>query len=974
MSELKLISPLLDNLEMGDPISDHDGVQCCPAMAKDSDEKYIVKVISVPASPTQLDALLLTGAYATKEEALAYFKELAGGIEEELQILQRLSRLEGFLPAQGWQTVPMESGDGYNVYVLSTYKRSLERYFGREAMTHLGAINLGLDLCAAMAVCRRAGYLYVDLKPGNIYVTDDREYRIGDAGFVRLDALKYASMPDKYRSAYTAPEVVDPFASLNDTVDIYAIGLILYQAYNNGALPVIAADGTVAPPEYADYEMAEIILKACAADPAERWQDPIKMGQALVSYMQRNGANDVPIVPIPVPSEETPEDTEPEADTCEEALTPESDEEIAAAEAVEEQIVEATDIPAEEPSAEDAELPQEDEDDIKSIAMLLDTPDETDPVSLDADMDAVDISDEVTEILTQAEALEDIEVPDPVIPPEPIDVPMPEPIAIDEPEAADAQELPAEQETDTSEQEPQAEAAETPAEPENAEPEETPSEEKKPKKRWLLPLLLSLVGVLVIIAAIIFYRSYYLLPIHSIKLDGSENNLIVSVESNVEDGHLSVVCSDSHGNQLTAPVIAGKATFENLSPNTAYNIKVVAAGFHKLTGSTATAYSTPIQTNIVQFSAVTGAEDGSVILGFTVDGPSEGNWSIVYGTDGEVTQTVTAPSHMVTLTGLTIGKEYFFRLLSDTQLYVTGTDEITFTARRLVYAQNLHIPSLVDGSLTAVWSAPEDADVTSWTVRCFNDSDYNETIITSDTTAVFEQLDQSKSYTVEVTAAGQSVSQRAFVAENALTVSNFQVDASDPAKLVLTWDTVQGEATDGWLLRYALDGAEVQNSLTCTESRAEITAVVPGASYSFTLQEADGTAVLAEQFAYTAAEASAFSGYNVTPANMSFKLYKVSPKLTYTDTFSTDDNIYLLIDLQKRTTSSQDRISVVFAVRDSSGKVISCDSTTLVWSSMWDNGDCILAIPRTPQAAGSYSVSIYFAGQLVTTQAITVTE
>ena len=42
MSEPKLISPMLDNFAMGDPISDRDGVRCCPAMENGSDEKYIV--------------------------------------------------------------------------------------------------------------------------------------------------------------------------------------------------------------------------------------------------------------------------------------------------------------------------------------------------------------------------------------------------------------------------------------------------------------------------------------------------------------------------------------------------------------------------------------------------------------------------------------------------------------------------------------------------------------------------------------------------------------------------------------------------------------------------------------------------------------------------------------------------------------------------------------------------------------------
>ena len=51
------------------------------------------------------------------------------------------------------------------------------------------------------------------------------------------------------------------------------------------------------PPAYADYEMAEIILKAAAFRPQDRWQSPEEMGQALVSYMQRNPVNDAIIAP-----------------------------------------------------------------------------------------------------------------------------------------------------------------------------------------------------------------------------------------------------------------------------------------------------------------------------------------------------------------------------------------------------------------------------------------------------------------------------------------------------------------------------------------------------------------------------------------------------------------------------------------------------------------------------------------------------
>ena len=133
MSEPKLISPLLDNFEMGGPISDHDGVRCCPAMRKNSDEKYIVKIISVPASQTNMDALLLTGAYSDKNAALAYFNGLANGIADEKKILDNLSQLEGFVPFEGCQIVPMEDESGYDVLYAPAGCPQLRRrlYFRR---------------------------------------------------------------------------------------------------------------------------------------------------------------------------------------------------------------------------------------------------------------------------------------------------------------------------------------------------------------------------------------------------------------------------------------------------------------------------------------------------------------------------------------------------------------------------------------------------------------------------------------------------------------------------------------------------------------------------------------------------------------------------------------------------------------------------------------------------------------------------
>ena len=115
MSEPRIISPLLDGFALGHSMSCHSGVSCYPAMRVDSDERYIVKTISIPATQTQLEALLLTGAYPDADAARNYFLDLAKGIEEEVGVLEKLAQeipadVMGFTLDTFWRSWP-SSGD-----------------------------------------------------------------------------------------------------------------------------------------------------------------------------------------------------------------------------------------------------------------------------------------------------------------------------------------------------------------------------------------------------------------------------------------------------------------------------------------------------------------------------------------------------------------------------------------------------------------------------------------------------------------------------------------------------------------------------------------------------------------------------------------------------------------------------------------------------------------------------------------------
>ena len=986
MSEPKLISPMLDDFVMGTPICEHGGVCCCPAIENETDDKYIVKIISTPASQTQLDALLLSGAYSSIEAADEYFRSLANEITKEVEFLDKLSQLEGFSPYTSQQLVPMDDGTGYDVYLLSPYRKTLAKLLRNESMTHLAALNLALDICAALTICRRSGYLYVDLKPENIYIEPGKANKIGDIGFISLESLRFASLPERYRSVYTAPEISDAFVSINTTIDVYALGLILYQVFNDGLLPVKNDDDqneSFVAPVYADYEMAEIILKACDPNPENRWQDPVEMGQAIVAYMQRNGAHDTPIVPVPMPGAEI-------ADVNSDEL---SDEQIRDSETTEPDSV-TEDSPCDATTEESVQdQPEYAEDADGNLSFLTSDDDETAPEQCEEEINYSEVSDDVSDMLQQADELISHDAPDPVVPPEPIDVPIPEPIQADaelEESAPEEESEQTDEEQDENVPEDSDEQGVCTDEEDDIDDEEDPSEfthEQKPKRKrhWLRNIFVSAFVIIVAAVGFLFYTRYYLQPIDSIDLKEHENgDLTVYISSTIDEDKLTVICSDIYGNQLTQPVVDGKAEFTGLVPDSAYTVEIAIDGFHKLTGDTSAAFTTPAQTNIVQFRAVTGSEDGSAVLTFAIDGPDSEQWQLRYSAVDAEEQTVSFSGHMHTLSGLEIGKEYRFVLTPEKNLNYTGTNEITHVASKIVKASNVRITGCVDGKLTAAWSAPKDVQIASWSVRCYNDSGYDKTVAVTDTSAVFDGVENSSAYTVEVVAEGMSVSERAYAAANSVTITGFKADKSDANKIKLNWECKDFVPEKGWILIYTVDGSFSKEINGITNNLAEVLNIVPGATYTFDLQSSDGTPALGGFLEVEIPAAKEFSGYAVSAKYMDFKMCKRPSAKNwdrndlddsdYTTNFKIGEKASFLVKLTKQYNASSNKIATLYVIRDENGAIVSVDSTTKTWGKMWSRSYCELDIPSIPQAAGKYTIDIYFNGGLACSQSFKVTK
>ncbi len=1025
MSEPRLISPLLDDFLMGDAISSHHGVCCCPAIKKETEEKYIVKVISLPASPKQLAALLLSGAYHSREAALNYYKDLADDTVREAELLQKLSRLEGFSSFDGWQIE--QTDDGFDVYLTGPYHMTLERKLRKECLTHLAAVNLGLDLCAALSVSRRNGHLYVDLKPENIFISDSKGYLIGDLGFIGLRSLKFASLPEKYRSPYTAPEITDAYSALNDTLDIYAAGMILYQVYNGGQLPQPGEELT--PPAYADYEMAEIILKACDPNPENRWQDPQQMGQAIAGYMQRNTVNDDPIIPPPPApdpapvEEELPEETEnqaeeallTEADTDEEPIQMEEPVEKAVPEAPETDEVE--DLPSDEP-ASDAEVedvpveqteissemeePDESPDEDAVEAEPADdapTPEEPEQFVIDGflfdetlpsddnlnEVEDAAITDEVSQMLAQADELIAHKAPEPVVAPEPIEIPIPEPI-LPEPEEEEAT-----QDSVTIE-EPQEAPAEEIADAAPVVPDEEEEFEERPRvsRKKLIGIISALLVVLLLLGGGFGVKYYYdhifVQHMNSITCTGAENWLTVTLDTEIDNSLLTVYCTDTYGNKHSSPVRDNMANFSGLASGTTYKISVAISGRHHLLGPTTAVYTTAKQTVIEDFRGSVGDADGTVILTFSVRGPDSSGWKVVYSTDGEEEKSIPCSNHMAIVTGLTVGKDYNFRLVPGDPLYVVSGDTLTFTAPAIIQAEDLQIHGFDNGSLLVTWKTPAGVNVPTWTVRCWSSSGFDQTYTVTDTSVAIPGLDVSVDYTVEVKAEGMTVSKWAAITAGSITFKDTLLDNSDPKKLVITWPFEGTAPEGGWKLVYTVNGSD-PIEVICEKNTFTLEPLVPGAHYEFSLELPTGITVFGDPSAsFSTLPAPLFDNYGVrqpdfqlrpclTPGTEDWS-HKDLTDADYTDIFQVGDAAGLVLNLTWEYQTSPDTIHILFVFRSTDGKHIEACTSQGVWTELWFEGYCELNIPALPATPGEYELEILFNGTYITgdPMVITVTE
>lgn len=191
---------------------------------------------------------------------------------------------------------------GWDIIIRMELLTSLEDYLDENVFYKKDVVKLGIDICAAIESCQKNNIIHRDIKIENIFLDAFNNYKLGDFGVSR-EGKGTATGTITGTADYMAPEISKDH-KYNSTVDIYALGIAMYQLLNNRRNPFIDADnvptsddeanaqlkrlnGEVFPnPKFDSGELARIVKKACAYDRHERYETPQEMAEELKKVLQ----------------------------------------------------------------------------------------------------------------------------------------------------------------------------------------------------------------------------------------------------------------------------------------------------------------------------------------------------------------------------------------------------------------------------------------------------------------------------------------------------------------------------------------------------------------------------------------------------------------------------------------------------------------------------------------------------------------
>ena len=267
-----------------------------------------LKAITIPSSPEELQSVLDEDGL-DRQGASSYFRETVVALNREIALMNKVKGHSNIVSYEDHDVIEHTDGIGWDILIRMELLTPISQYFKQfDTIPRQAVLRLGIDLCRALEVCEKYSIIHRDIKPANIFISDTGDFKLGDFGVARTASASTGASTFAGTVNYMAPEVFRR-EKYTASVDTYSLGLVMYQLLNANRMPFYppypqpltalakerAHDRRLAgeplpDPVNASGPLADILRKACAPAPADRFASPIEMRLALEAVLR--GASD----------------------------------------------------------------------------------------------------------------------------------------------------------------------------------------------------------------------------------------------------------------------------------------------------------------------------------------------------------------------------------------------------------------------------------------------------------------------------------------------------------------------------------------------------------------------------------------------------------------------------------------------------------------------------------------------------------
>jgi serine/threonine protein kinase len=219
--------------------------------------------------------------------------ELQKQFVREAQILGRLSHPN---IVSIYDLGTNEEGSAYLVMEYVPGK-TLESVMAAQGALPLSRVGVWAgDLANALNRAHRAGIIHGDVKPANIFVTDEGHIKLGDFGIARFATQLSGTGKLVGTPAYLSPEQIKGETQDNRS-DIFSLGIILYQLatgvrpFDGSSVTAVCAQivaAEPAPPSQHNPELPKefdrIVLRCLSKDPNKRYSSGESLAASLYPF------------------------------------------------------------------------------------------------------------------------------------------------------------------------------------------------------------------------------------------------------------------------------------------------------------------------------------------------------------------------------------------------------------------------------------------------------------------------------------------------------------------------------------------------------------------------------------------------------------------------------------------------------------------------------------------------------------------